>query len=260
VVLIAAVYPAHGIPDPTEAFTDPMLLLLVILPDADAFRLSAHRALTDRAVEAEGMEDVGRLLWQGNRAEDTRLDVKWGQFSHYFRPDAPLTLPRRGTSDDRVAVLLAEAEQARSVGDEAAMWIAVGGILHHVQDMASPPHVVPIAHDLRDGFESWPVDELVDSLVLTEPQPLSPVDAHASLAWETWERVQRDTVAGCGRTIPLSDIWRASESDTFGMYGGMDFGETGDCPALTAAYEDVLADRLAAALRYSRAVLRYFET
>ncbi|MFT5680946.1 MAG: hypothetical protein ACI8RZ_001852 [Myxococcota bacterium] len=235
-----------------------MLILLAILPDAAAFRISAHRAITQEAVQAEGLEAVGRWLWQGNRAEDTRLNVKWRHFSHYFRPDASLTLPRRDTSDARVAMLLVEAEAAEAAGDEAAMWQAIGGIIHHVQDMASPPHVVPIAHDLRDGFESTPVDGLMADLALLTPETLDPVAAHSALAWETWERVQKDAVTGCGATIPLSDIWQAPDSGAFGTYGGMDFGETGDCPELSRAYEGVLVDRLEAAVRYSRSVLQHF--
>ena len=82
-----------------------MMVLLAILPNADAFRLSAHRAMTERAAEMEGLAAVERWLWQGNRAEDTRLGIKWRHYSHYHRPDAPLVLPRRGTSGDRVEVL-----------------------------------------------------------------------------------------------------------------------------------------------------------
>jgi len=234
-----------------------MLFLLAILPTADAFRISAHRVLTERAVEAEGLAGVGQWLWQGNRAEDTRLDIKWRQYSHYFRPGDPVTLQRRSTSDARVEMLWEEAERARAVGDEEAMWTAVGGVLHHIQDMASPPHVVPIAHDLRDGFESWPVNDLVQGLTLTAPQPLDPISAHTQLALETWECVQNDVVTGCGQTIPLSGIWQASPSGSFGDYGAREFGEAGECAALSAAFEDVLEERLSAAIHYSRAVLQY---
>ena len=235
-----------------------MLLFFAILPDASAFRISAHRAITHEAIAAEGMEDLGRWLWQGNRAEDTHLNVKWRHFSHYFRPDAALVLPRRGTSDERVVVLMAEADAAQAAGDTAAMWQAVGGILHHVQDMASPPHVVPVAHDLRDGFESWPVDTLVVDLERVTPEPLDPVAAHSALAWETWEMVQSGNVSGCGVRIPLTEIWRAPESEAFGTYGGMDFGEAEGCPELVASYEGVLINRLEAAVRYSRAVLQHY--
>lgn len=235
-----------------------MVFLLAMLPAVDAFRLSAHRAVTERAVRAEDMAAAERWLWQGNRAEDTRVGIKWRHFSHYHRPDTALVLPRRGTSGDRVVVLWTQAVAARQRGDPAAMWTAVGGLLHHVQDMASPPHVVPVAHDLRDGFESWPVEDLVAGLVLTTPAPLDPVSAHSVLARETWTRVQEDAVAGCGLRIPLSDIWQAPTDGPFGTYGDWDFRESEDCPALTAALEAVLSDRLSAALHYSRAVLQFF--
>ena len=237
-----------------------MLLLLAVLPAASAFRLSAHRAITDRAIAAEGMEELERWLWQGNRAEDTHLNVKWRHFSHYFRPDAALVLPRRGTSDERVVVLVAEAQAAQDAGDTAALWQAVGGILHHVQDMASPPHVVPVAHDLRDGFESWPVDALVAGLDLVPAVSLDPVAAHSALAWETWERVQSDKVSGCGVVLPLSEIWRAPASETFGTYGGIDFGDVGGCPELVSSYEGVLVNRLEAAVRSSRSVLQHYRS
>ena len=235
-----------------------MIVLLAILPAAEAFRLSAHRAMTARAAEAEGLAAVERWLWQGNRAEDTRLGVKWRHYSHYHRPDVPLLLPRRGTSGDRVEVLWEKAEAARLQGNSAAMWIAVGGLLHHVQDMASPPHVVPVAHDLRDGFESWPIDGLLDALVQTEPKALDPIAAHSALAQETWEKVQTESVTGCGQHIPLSDIWQAPTEGPFGTYGDWDFRPSSDCPTLTDAFADLLADRLTAALHHSRAVLRFF--
>ena len=214
--------------------------------------------MTERAAEMEGLAAVERWLWQGNRAEDTRLGIKWRHYSHYHRPDAPLVLPRRGTSGDRVEVLWEAAEAARLEGDPAAMWTAVGGLLHHIQDMASPPHVVPVAHDLRDGFESWPVAELIDELAPATPKALDPVSAHSALAWETWEKVQTEAVTGCGQYIPLADIWQAPTDGPFGTYGGWDFRPSDDCPALTAAFAELLADRLAAAMHHSRAVLRFF--
>lgn len=229
-----------------------------MLPDAEAFRISGHRALTERAVAAEGMTRVQRWLWQGNRAEDTRVDIKWRHYSHYHRPDAELLLPRRGTSGDRVEVLWQQVEAARRQGDSATMWTAVGGLLHHVQDMASPPHVVPVAHDLRDGFESWPAEELVAALELTASAPLDPITAHRVLAQETWTMVQVDAVTGCGQSIPLADIWQAPRDGPFGRYGDRAFRQSADCPALTAALEGVLTDRLSAALQYSRAVLQFF--
>lgn len=235
-----------------------MILFLAMLPDAHAFRLSGHRVMTERAVLAEDMAELERWLWQGNRAEDTRIGIKWRHYSHYHRPDADLLLPRRGTSGDRVEVLWEQAEEARRQGDSAAMWTAVGGLLHHVQDMASPPHVVPVAHDLRDGFESWPVDGLVAALALTTPAPLDPITAHSILARETWGLVQSDAVTGCGLRIPLSDIWQAPTDGPFGTYGDWAFRQREDCPELREAMEAVLVDRLAAALHYSRAVLQFF--
>ena len=234
-----------------------MMLLITLLPTADAFRISAHRALTERAVEAEGLSDVGRLLWQGNRAEDTNLNIKWRHYSHYFRPDAPLSLLRRDTSDSRVVVLWEQARKAVAAGDDAAMWTATGGVLHHIQDMASPPHVVPVAHDLRDGFERTEVAGLIAGLALESPDPLDPIEAHTLLAWNTWEQVQADAVSGCGQTIPLTDIWQAPDGEAFGEYGPWEFGDSADCPALDSAFEDVMRQRLSAAIFFSRAVLQH---
>ena len=234
-----------------------MLFLLTLLPTADAFRLSGHRMITERAVAAEGMESVGRQLWQGNRAEDVRLGVKWRHFSHYYRPDTPILLPRRGTSDRRVQVLWEAAQRAAEAGDTDAMWVAIGGVIHHVQDMASPPHVVPVAHDLRDGFERYPVADLIATLPLEEPDPLTPVEAHDLLAWNTWEQVQSGALEGCGQSIPLTDIWQAPAAAEFGSYGPVTFGDVGDCPALAGAYETVMSQRLAAAIFFTRAVLQY---
>ncbi len=236
-----------------------MLILLAILSTADAFRLSAHRALTEAAVEAEDLQEVGRLLWRGNRAEDLRLDIKWRLYSHYYRPDATLTLPRRGTSDRRVALLWQRAQRAAEDGDIDAMWFAVGGVIHQVQDMASPPHVVPIAHDLRDGFERYMVTDLIANLPLEAPDPIDPIVAHQTLAWETWEQVRVDAVEGCGQIVPLSEVWQAPEQTDFGGYGSWKFGDVGDCLELADACDAVMVGRLSAAVFFTRAILRYIQ-
>lgn len=240
----------------------PIVAVLALTPTARAFDLDAHRQLTTRAVALEAAahpEIGGRVLdlVAANLGEDLNLVVKWGAFNHYFNPMAPVRTTWRATSDTRVAGLQEQLRQALAAGDEDEVWALAGAILHHVQDMASPPHVVPVEHGVGDGFESYPLDGLVLSAQGTPVPAMSGTRAHVELAGRTWSVVQTGGYAACGATHTWSEFWHA-EPGVFGRYGGRGnrFGD-GACPEEDTRMAEFAGARVEDAVGYSRAWLRW---
>ncbi len=131
---------------------------------APAFQIGDHKTITHQAfteMEKCFPQAGARLnvewLVSGDVDEDLDLFTKWLFFSHYYNPHKHLDM-RRADSSARIADLTPEVRRASSstpvdAGDVARL----GHIIHHFQDMAVPPHVVPVSHALWDGFESFRV-------------------------------------------------------------------------------------------------------
>lgn len=239
-----------------------IVALLVLAPPARAFDLDAHRQLTTRAValEAAAHPEIGARvldLVASNLGEDLNLVVKWGAFNHYFNPMGSVRTTWRSTSDARVSGLQEELRHALAAGDEGEVWLLAGAILHHVQDMASPPHVVPVEHGIGDGFEGYSLDGLVLSARGTSVPEMSGTRAQVELAKRTWTVVQTEGYDACGATHQWSEFWQA-EPGVFGQYGGRGnrFGE-GACPEEDARMAEFAGDRVEDAVGYSRAWLRW---
>jgi hypothetical protein len=143
-----------------------LLAVVVLAPPAHAFSPGVHRALAERAVaiEAESAPSLAGHADRVGRAaawEDYNLARKWLRFNHYYSPSFEIPTLWRRPSNERVAGLLDDIGRALGVHDDDRAFADVGAATHHVQDMASPPHVVPVGHGLGDGFESWDMDGLV---------------------------------------------------------------------------------------------------
>ena len=127
-----------------------MLLVVLGAPSAGAFRIGAHKRLTERAVALEraALPELWihqATLVSSNVREDLNVLVKWFRVSHFYKPTSRLKC-RRAPSDVRVRALWEEAVSAAARGRFARAYDRVGRIVHHIQDMASPPHVVPVNH------------------------------------------------------------------------------------------------------------------
>ncbi|MFZ5480015.1 MAG: hypothetical protein ACOZNI_24835 [Myxococcota bacterium] len=209
---------------------------LVATP-AGAFSPGVHRALSERAVELEAEARLdARAFGRATAMEDWNLARKWLVWSHYYRPDFPT---RRRPSDERVASLLARIRDA-----DGAIDVLLGHAAHHVQDMASPPHVVPVQHGLGDDFESSDMRALLGEVRGDGVAAMDPAAAQRALATETAELVATGSLCG----VPLADVWTSRE----GRFGevGVPFGELCDRDAF-------VRDRLDRALAYTRAVVRW---
>lgn len=128
---------------------------------AFGFGLADHRLITRQAVaeynfcaRAPLSERALETLTRENLDEDLNLIRKWGHFSHYYNPEKPLRDLHRLDSSMRIVSLLSRMQPE----DPAAPPVTLddlGHAIHHLQDMASPPHVVPVRHGLTDGFEGF---------------------------------------------------------------------------------------------------------
>ncbi len=191
------------------------------------FGLSDHSRMTQQAVMEYNLcarfpideSAVSHLVHQ-NLDEDINLFLKWGKYSHYFHPEKALRDLHRLDASFRIIDLLGESTREE-----------LGHALHLLQDMASPPHVVPVRHGLFDGFEAF-------DLTAAEMPPLKADDCRNQQAWRSTFRGDLLTLLDetALETLQRSkspwakQFWVESNSPAFGNYGylGNSFG--------TAAY------------------------
>jgi hypothetical protein len=249
-----------------------LLCLLLLSAHAEAFSVEDHRALTAAAVDAAlapGLAAHRDSVLHGATAEDLNLHVKWTGWHHFYRPEGHLDSAFRQGSEVRVRELWDEALDAARHGDLSRAWDRAGHLAHHLQDMASPPHVVPVNHGLTDGFEGYGLRDSLARLPAREVPPLSGTDAQLALARETLDAVRSQGLATReGVPVPWSAFWAepgAEDAGAFGAYGavGNAFGQArirwkGRTrrvdPAAYAAFMDA---RAAAAVAYTRAFLEW---
>lgn len=135
-----------------------LILILLSLFKSHAFSLSDHRAITTLAfdqfmvcTQLVGHEADKKILIAGNLNEDLNLANKWSRWSHFYNPHRKLKMRRRDAVS-RVSFL----EKIWNKDQKKKIFLA-GQMIHYIQDMASPPHVVPVMHSLNDSFEGLEV-------------------------------------------------------------------------------------------------------
>jgi hypothetical protein len=255
-----------------------VLVALVGLPppEASAFSVSDHRALTEAALDGARDPSASALLAKyrsavlhGVTAEDLNLHVKWTGWHHFYSPEGPLDTPVRQGSEARVRELWDEALEAASHGDLERAFDRAGHLTHHLQDMASPPHVVPVNHGLGDSFERYGVRASLARAPQRDVEPLSGVEAQRALARETLNAVRQESVQVGEGAIPWSAFWTEPAEHTpgaFGRYGdepGNAFGQPevrwrGRTHAVPPeAYAAFMDARVSGAVAYSRAFLEW---
>ncbi|WNG45942.1 hypothetical protein F0U60_18845 [Archangium minus] len=249
-----------------------LLLLALLLPlGASAFSVPDHETMTRVSVDAAlAAGDFPQLaahreaVVEGSRAEDLNLPVKWAGYHHFFHPDISLDSSFRKDSGTRVRVLWQEAEEAASNGDLARAFDRVGHLVHHIQDMAVPMHVVPVMHGLSDRFEQHSAGQFS---LGREIAPLSGEEAQLALARETLEVVRSGSLTTVeGGAIPWSAFWAEPTTKKPGAFGG--YGSLGNAfdskevrwkgrtwKVDPSEYDDFVDARVESAVAYSRAFL-----
>ena len=253
-----------------------MLLLLLGMPwRASAFSVGDHQALTEAALEAAGREarpllaEHRNAVVHGATAEDLNLHVKWTGWHHFYFPEGSLDTAMRRASDSRVRELWQEALEAARHGDLERAFDRAGHLAHHVQDMASPPHVVPVNHGLTDRFERYGVRASLARISERQVAPLPGEEAQQALARETLAAVRSDSLPTAQGAIPWSAFWvepATHASASFGAYGG-EAGNTFGARKVrwqgrahsvdSTGYTAFMDARVAGAVAYSRAFLEW---
>jgi hypothetical protein len=254
-----------------------VLLALVGLPppEASAFSVSDHRALTEAALDgalASGAPLLAKYrsaVLHGATAEDLNLHVKWTGWHHFYSPEGSLdTLVRQG-SEARVRALWDEALEAARHGDLERAFDRAGHLMHHLQDMASPPHVVPVNHGPFDRFERYGAQASLKRAPPRQVEPLSGIEAQRALASETLAAVRHESLQAGQGAIPWASFWTEPAEHHPGAFGGYG-AETGNAfgqpvvrwrgrnhPVSAEAYATFMDARVAGALAYTRAFLEW---
>ncbi|QRK04864.1 hypothetical protein JQX13_32190 [Archangium violaceum] len=255
---------------PSQRSRLPLLLALLLPLGASAFSVPDHETMTRVSVDAAlAAGDFPQLathreaVVEGSRAEDLNLPVKWAGYHHFFHPGVSLDSSFRKDSGARVRGLWQEAEEAASNGDLARAFDRVGHLVHHIQDMAVPMHVVPVMHGLSDRFEQHSAGQFS---LGREIAPLSGEEAQLALARETLEVVRTGSLNVEGGAIPWSAFWAAPATNKPGAFGG--YGVVGNAfdskevrwkgrtwKVDPSEYDDFVDARVESAVAYSRAFL-----
>ena len=201
-----------------------------------AWQVPDHKILTERAVRLyERCHDLRftpteiKSLVKGSVSEDFNLAVKWLKNSHYYNPDKWVRTLYRDDAGYRVQYLTEKLLAGRQ-----PQLRLLGKIMHFVQDVSSPTHVVPIVHNLSDGFEKF---KLPASATISLNLPCPPDEAAAPQ--DLLKREARHTLATLRSTawgtkngepyeFSWTLFWSEGLGSRFGHYGffGNNFGET----------------------------------
>ena len=252
------------------------VLLLAVPLRAQAFPVGDHQRLTEAAIDSALASRERPLLEQhrdevvhGATAEDLNLHVKWTGWHHFYTPEGSLDTAIRQASDARVRELWAEALESARHGDMARAFDRVGHLSHHLHDMASPPHVVPVNHGLGDGFERYGIRASLARAPRREVAPLPGDEAQRALAGETLAAVRGEALTTKGSTIPWSAFWTEPRKHAPGAFGGYgaEVGNAFGQPVVRwggrkhtvdpAGYADFMDARVSGAVAYTRAFLEW---
>jgi hypothetical protein len=265
--------------------------LLTPLP-ARGFSLDAHETLTRKAIDqlvacADRFADSDRLrpriaalraapdlLIQCNRDQD-RLVRKAAVWHFLPAPGKPAldpdqqavpVCPLEPSLRPWFAALAAVSEQAAGVNAGAEAYALLGAMLHYLQDMAVPTHVLPVFHPTRwisgDAFDDHPV--VAEAGAQPDCQRLGQ-EQHSdqglpaqlvSLLEGTAASTRAAIAEGPGRAGPAAGwdrFWRREvAADGFSRYGcvGNRFGAGKlSCDGQTVAVEAATYQQLAAKLQ-----------
>lgn len=212
------------------------LLLWAVASDVLGYRLNDHRVITRKAVavftncypELGFTSYEADIIVKGNLSEDYNLATKWLRNSHYYNPRKWVRTLYRDDAGYRIKYLVRKLQETQ----EKRIYI-LGKIVHFVQDVSSPPHVMPIVHGLKDGFEKFPLTQKdVDTLQVNCPrqQLFSPEIVLKEHALQTLAQVKKTAFAtrdGEKYEFSWQLFWHEGLGSKFGYYGffGNNFGQ-----------------------------------
>jgi len=134
----------------------------LIIVAVHGFHLGDHGDITALAMKeystcfpSTRLSGMMNDIIKGNYDEDINLWNKWIKgYAHFYNPYHQVKVCQfgfcRSSTDVRLRML-----ETSLVNKTSAWGKTVGALTHHLQDMNSPPHVVPVMHGSKDGFESY---------------------------------------------------------------------------------------------------------
>lgn len=209
------------------------------------------------------------LLVQSDLNEDLNLVVKELMYSHYYNPNHELDMWRY-SSMDRVHDLSPSLQVCRVGGStwDGANTADLGHVIHHLQDMTVPSHVVPVSHSAWDGFETYEDNgEIGSDLTCAEIargggenlERMLQETALDTLAYVKQFKVSARNNAGDRQQHEVrgTDFWVEASSTGFGSYGafGNAFGSRvvsgaeGDIAISDGAYQEFKTRQMKRAVR-----------
>ena len=215
---------------------------------AYGFQLGDHKRITYQAVDellrcVPSAADLLSTRWIlfGNLEEDLNVAKKGLVYSHYYHPHKELTMARYD-SMARISALQTSLMQRAEDGSSAGIFgmMELGQTIHHLQDMAVPLHVLPVAHGMSDGFEGFSINadissglgcDQIGSVIVTAPEALLKETALETLAMVGTETIDIEAAKN-GQLTKLKvtgrDFWQEGTGTEFGDYGklGNVFGMT----------------------------------
>jgi hypothetical protein len=188
-------------------------------------------------------EDFRKGILKGAEAEDRPWEIARIAHWHFYRSNdriEPFTPLLQMERDSKGIFLRRVAEMRRLLEDpeaeERRVGEALGRVIHHLQDMGTPSHAVPIYHLLDDRFEGCMVAMLragsirADSDCPVEHVAVDPEGIYRDMAEGTLEMIRTQRVRfrrtdGKLEEFPWSVFWRGWEEKEdpknhgFGTFG-----------------------------------------
>jgi len=180
---------------------------------------------------------------KANLNEDNNVIRKWFHSAHFYNPKKDVFMWRLN-SKKRVKEILNNLDELFSeyndshvsMRDEILLdiYTETGYLIHHIQDMIVPAHVVPIMHRNSDKFENYEVEDYTTSsgsLCDFIGDTNTPAILHHYVALKTIKGTNKSLnvrINNAPRVISWRAFWQESPDNTFGRYGflGNNFAKT----------------------------------
>jgi hypothetical protein len=231
-----------------------VLLILLMISPCYAFKaeeqhapisrqaISVYQTCTGRAIP----EELSKVFIEKVVAEDDMGLERFGNW-HFYNNDNNIGryyFLFYGANDKTFQKLLKKLESLLTSNqpNPVEIYKVAGRIAHHIQDMSTPPHVVPVYHHKDDAFENYMPSSVFGENtsglcgVLKAPV-VAPGDIFGQAAQNTLKAVAGQVVFDSGKTVE-NETWVkfwGGEDDkkldgfkNYGVYGNV-FGRIPPC-------------------------------
>lgn len=211
-----------------------LFLLLLFSASVSSFSIDNHKIVND-LVEKEYLKlpqyhSMSKEMWKafkkGNIEEDSKYLRKRKNWHFY---DPTFTFHLEESLNRRFKELIVTLnKQINDKADIVVIYKTLGGITHYLQDMAVPPHVVPVYHGGSDAFDEYKISKkgqyasILNEVKLKSVNDTSFYDLlneYAQLTLNSLKDSITITEDGVNKKITWNWFWDASSTVGFGHYG-----------------------------------------